>query len=301
MKIFDKKYRMWWIIGGGGLILLLLMMRGGSRSETSTQYVSGGPSEAAQIQMAQIGAGLQAQTNELRAMEYQASIARDVAYRELDTQMSLATIQATADSNTLNAQLSALQLQLGSQERITAVEADARKFEIDAYRDVTNTATTANYNMFVTQTQATSDMFAMQMQANMFGDQLQADMWNTAQMSQRDIELARITSSERVALDQGVTDRFALSSANKQNRSNNRTSLIGGIIGGALSLFSDVRAKDNIVQTGETADGIPLYEFDMNGSRRFGPMAQEVALYNPDLVRRDPSGYLVVDYSGIYQ
>lgn len=313
-KIFNKKNRIW-IIGGAILLVILFVVfsgRRGSSAGGSTQFVQTGPSEAAQVQMAQIGASLQAQQNELRAAEFQAGVMRDVAFAELETQLGLATISKSAGADELNAQLQALQIQSTTSQNLAAMETEARMFEIAAYRDVTNAATTANYNMFVTQTQANADMFAIQTQAtaDMFGQQiaaqirgqeLQFDYLNTETLVRRDIDLARVSSQERMFVEQQATERAAISGANKRNKSNNIWGTVGKIAGAVGAIFSDVRAKDNIKQIGETSKGVPLYEYDIGFERQIGVMAQELINYEPSLVSVSPSGLLVVDYSGVYE
>jgi len=291
IQIFEKKNRVW-LIGGAVVlaILLFFVMRGRAPQSSGggTQYVSSGPSEAAQIQMAQIGATLQGQQNELRALEFRGALERDVAMAQIQGELGLAGIQAQSNSETLAAQLSGLGLQLQAQQNIAQLETSARLAETAAFRDVTIAATNANY-----------DMFALQTQANLEGQRLQADTWNTSLLTQRDIEVARIGSSERIQLGQQGVDRSANSQANSTARRGQTLGFVGSVIGGIASIFSDVRAKSGIVQIGETTLGVPLYEYTINFNRQIGVMAQEIALYDPSLVRMHESGYLLVDYDGI--
>jgi hypothetical protein len=71
----------------------------------------------------------------------------------------------------------------------------------------------------------------------------------------------------------------------------------GSLIG---SMFSDERLKEHIEPIGELHDGqepLPIYEWSYKGDpeRHIGPMAQDVAETNPELVHRHPSGYLMLD------
>ncbi|HIG17797.1 MAG TPA: tail fiber domain-containing protein [Candidatus Handelsmanbacteria bacterium] len=69
-------------------------------------------------------------------------------------------------------------------------------------------------------------------------------------------------------------------------------------------LSSDIRLKENIERTGETASGIPIYRFDYKigqgpTGRYEGVMAQDLLELQPDAVAEMANGYLGVDYSRI--
>lgn len=73
----------------------------------------------------------------------------------------------------------------------------------------------------------------------------------------------------------------------------------------AMGMFSDSRAKENVVEVGRHPAGFNLYLFDYKAEfqaeagagRKFGVMAQEVAQIVPEAVMADESGYLRVDYA----
>jgi len=289
MKLFDKKNRIW-LIGGGVVlvILILIVSRGRPASGGGVQYVQSGPSEGAQLQMAAISAGLQQAQTQARAQEFSMLVQRDVAIGQLQNELSIAGINANVTSETLATQLAGLQVQLQGQQNLAQIEANARMAETAAYRDVTIAATNANF-----------DMFALQTQANLMSDQLQAEIWNTQILTNRDIEVQRIASQERVQLDDNVTTRYGIGQQSRTQRQGNTLGFVGSILGGIGRLFSDVRAKSGIVQIGETKLGVPLYEYTINFNRQVGVMAQELALYDPSLVRAHQSGMLTVDYAGI--
>jgi len=81
-----------------------------------------------------------------------------------------------------------------------------------------------------------------------------------------------------------------------RRQSNNN--LIGSIIGGAFSLFSDVRLKENIRHVGFSADGFALYEYSYIGSpeRHVGVMAGEVGHTG---AVSNYGGFSVVNYAGL--
>jgi hypothetical protein len=65
-------------------------------------------------------------------------------------------------------------------------------------------------------------------------------------------------------------------------------------------MFSDRRLKRRVKRVGTHADlGVGVYEYEMAGFPQRGVIAQEVAAVRPDLVKRHPSGYLMVDYGRV--
>jgi hypothetical protein len=75
--------------------------------------------------------------------------------------------------------------------------------------------------------------------------------------------------------------------------------MISGLtsMGGAAMKMSDRRLKSNIVLVGFTPGmGLPVYEYDINGARDRGVMADEVPAGARAL---HPSGYWMVDYSKV--
>lgn len=76
------------------------------------------------------------------------------------------------------------------------------------------------------------------------------------------------------------------------------SSIVGSVSNAAGtigSLFSDSRLKENIVYLGDDKNGNRIYEYNYKGSKtkRRGPMADDLAARNSDIVFRDPrSGFL---------
>ncbi len=66
-------------------------------------------------------------------------------------------------------------------------------------------------------------------------------------------------------------------------------------MGGGM-MKSDRRLKSNIVRIGTHPLGIGLYEYDLDGMRQRGVMADEVRAVKPSAVHRHASGYDMVDY-----
>ena len=76
-------------------------------------------------------------------------------------------------------------------------------------------------------------------------------------------------------------------------------SMLGAVGGAAISKYSDIRLKENIVRVGELPSGLAVYEFNFIGrdERERGVIAQEVMHVIPEAVIVDhDSGYLMVDY-----
>lgn len=68
---------------------------------------------------------------------------------------------------------------------------------------------------------------------------------------------------------------------------------------GSMVAFSDARLKSNIKKVAEHPTGVGVYEYDIFGRREVGVLAQELEKVRPELVSPHPSGFLMVDYSGL--
>lgn len=68
-----------------------------------------------------------------------------------------------------------------------------------------------------------------------------------------------------------------------------------GIMGAGMA-YSDRRLKSRIVRIGTHPSGIGWYEYDIDGMRQQGVMADEVLLVMPEAVVLMPDGYWAVDY-----
>lgn len=82
---------------------------------------------------------------------------------------------------------------------------------------------------------------------------------------------------------------------------NNTMSGLFSLGAAALPLmFSDRRLKSNIRRIGMHSAGVPLYAFDIFGSREIGVMADEVLTVRPHAVHIHSSGFLMVDYGALH-
>ena len=81
--------------------------------------------------------------------------------------------------------------------------------------------------------------------------------------------------------------------------------LLGSGLTAAATFFSDRRMKKDAKKVGETADGIPIYEFRYKGDKRkrgpkqVGVMAQDVEKVKPEAVVENAEGLKAVDYSKV--
>jgi hypothetical protein len=78
---------------------------------------------------------------------------------------------------------------------------------------------------------------------------------------------------------------------------------LGSIAGAGLVpggfLRSDIRLKSNIVKVGEHPKGFGIYEYDIDGYRERGVLAQEVEKIMPEAVMEHPDGYKMVNYGAL--
>jgi hypothetical protein len=72
---------------------------------------------------------------------------------------------------------------------------------------------------------------------------------------------------------------------------------LAGAVGSAgITKYSDRRLKSNIVRIGTHPLGIGIYEYDIDGSRQRGVMADEVLTVLPEAVLTGDDGYMMVNY-----
>ena len=100
-----------------------------------------------------------------------------------------------------------------------------------------------------------------------------------------------------------------LAASNAQNAAKNSFTSglmgLGGTLGGAAIIASDVRVKENIKYLGDLTNGLPFYEYEykpefkaIGGEGKFiGVMAQDVEKVMPEAVVEHPDGYKMVNYS----
>ena len=81
---------------------------------------------------------------------------------------------------------------------------------------------------------------------------------------------------------------------------NANMSALGNIAGSAMGMFlSDIRLKSNIERVGTHPLGIGVYEYDIDGHRERGVMAQEVLNVKPEAVLMGDDGFYMVNYGAL--
>jgi hypothetical protein len=71
-----------------------------------------------------------------------------------------------------------------------------------------------------------------------------------------------------------------------------------GTVGTAIAM-SDMRLKSNIERVGTHANGVGVYEYDIDGHRERGVMAQEVLQVKPEAVTMRDDGFYMVNYGAL--
>jgi hypothetical protein len=76
---------------------------------------------------------------------------------------------------------------------------------------------------------------------------------------------------------------------------------LGNVAGMAAGGYfaSDIRLKSNIERVGTHPLGVGIYEYDIDGHRERGVMAQEVMGVKPHAVHMHPDGYYMVNYEAL--
>ncbi len=104
----------------------------------------------------------------------------------------------------------------------------------------------------------------------------------------------------QAAQDQG---NYAMGLYGQQMAARNANmSALGNIAGSAMGMFSftsDIRLKSNIERVGTHPLGIGVYEYDIDGHRERGVMAQEVLNVKPEAVLMGDDGFYMVNYGAL--
>jgi hypothetical protein len=149
--------------------------------------------------------------------------------------------------------------------------------------------------------QATSDRYAVQ--ANLLGQQLEAEKATDIALIDAQTQQTQIWAGVQT----NATNKSA--SVEKKKSSN---SLIGGIIGGIASIFSDANLKYDIRPLGRDANGLAWYTFRylplaaeldnriVSGPVYTGVMAQELAGTRFAKAVGKRSGFLTVNYEALH-
>lgn len=115
-------------------------------------------------------------------------------------------------------------------------------------------------------------------------------------------ERARIDASLKAMADQRTENIYKTVDTGMQLYDTNQETKQEELkLATAMAAGSDIRIKEDIVHTGESPSGIPMYEFNYIGdSRRYrGTMAQDLLDTHPQAVTIGSNGYYAVYYDQI--
>lgn len=297
---FNKKKAL--IYGGGLVVVLLLIMlfrnaSGGGNSGTVTNVQAGtDPNVLASqtsLALAQIGAASSANQTAaqmtIAQQQIQADLAKsamtaDLTRYGIDAQTHQIDVQtaAAAASDARNADLQA-SVAKWTLDNAAQMQANNNAFQL-MYAANANASmeSIAEMNFQLSQTQIKSNenvtIASLESQASQLNSYLGAQTAMSESSDAKDVALAKIQSS-----------------TTKHGQS---TNLIGSIIGGALSIFSDESLKRDAVRLGTTREGIDVYGYRYNDSDNFtiGVMAQDVRAKAPHALGPIVEGKYTVNY-----
>jgi hypothetical protein len=278
-------------------------------------------------------AGIDAQLNQYAIdaqtaiQSMQASTSRDVQLATLSSterqQLAgingqIAVAQMTLDQATNNAQLQAnFQLQYAENANATQIslsqmQAQLVNNQLMANRDVTLAGLASqDYNAVINAGlqrdlgQMTTNIALANIAGNVQTAQINADSQLATTYSNNSTQTAIYASMTNAQVEQAriqatnQTEQARIASSTQKKSSSN--GLIGSIIGGALSIFSDPRLKTDIVLLDRESDGLGIYRYNYTGDAReyIGVMADEVALIRPHALGPVIDGYATVNYTAL--
>lgn len=278
------------ILGVGALILLYLVFSssGGGGGGTVVQAQGGGgtdPNEL-QAQTAITLAGIQAQ-----GQSQQISAQQDVANNQIAASLAAAQIGANSQDYVaaLGAAVQTSGIQSAENVSLAGIRSQVQLADISA--DVSSKQIAANVDMAQLASHTYEALAGYQNEQVMASYQTQRDV--TQINAWQNVQLAQISS------DTALQTAKVQASTEKKKSSN---SLLGGIVGGVLSIFSDERLKRDVTLIGQDASGRNWYHYNYkwdsaNAFPRRGVIAQEILRSDPDAVTEGPFGFLMVDYS----
>jgi hypothetical protein len=289
---FKKQNRIWLYIGVAlvGVILIFFFVRGSGGG--GAQVIQTGPSEGLQaenlraqtaLQQAQIAAGVQSAgiAAEMQALQFQGQVMAEMAGLEADTRLSLANMQQQTE-------LAAMQASLAAFETEMFTRRDIELAGIGAQENIQLATLSTQEAISIANIQGQLGMQQIAAESMIAQQGISAGLLANIERQRAEVDIARIDADTRQA-------QIAASS----QRSSQRTNLIGSIIGGAFSLFSDVRVKRNITWLGIRDDGLNVYSWEYaDGSKGAGVMAQEVQIAKPHAISQ-AGGYLTVNYEAL--
>lgn len=214
--------------------------------------------------------------------------------------LEIARLQAQADAARRADELALAEEELGVNYQLSVLDHN-RGMQADQL----------SYNLGIHQIDANTAQIGIAADVQRALAQLEAQTDQAQIAANRDMSLA-VTNAQVQINQQNTSAQVAMNSNNNRTaRRNSSNSLIGGIIGGITSLFSDARLKENIELSHiDAKTGLAWYRFNYSpwAQRRFGlPKARRLGVIAQDLldtryahtVTRDNTGYYRVNYAAI--
>jgi murein L,D-transpeptidase YcbB/YkuD len=288
------------IVIGGVVVIFVIFSNAGGGGVTT---VVSGPSDAqiaaeAQLQQLRIQAS---DANSLRQAQVQmAQFERDVDLANVSasleaiesnnaTSLQIETIRSTRDQALASLSAETAMRGFSAQETAARYAAETSANQTAAQLEATrlNTQAAVQVETLRNQTELRLGEIAGRNQEIA----LAVDERNTQALIGGAVTLAGIQGNNAINIARIEADAAKYSAkqqadAEKRKSSN---SLIGSVIGGIASIFSDERMKTNVSKVGvDPNNGLPLYTYQMNGEWRLGHMAQDVALAYPAAIVRGP-------------
>jgi hypothetical protein len=244
-----------------GAVVLIVMMRGGSSSGGGS--TSGGYSAdqvAAAQNMAQINAAQSSQAAQIQG------------------------------------QLAALTIQSNTALQLADIERDARSEELSITYQIAQLQSAENIQTMHFQSELAQAQMSSQLEA--LNAQLANQLANQALFVEGQVDLAQIAASVSIAALDAQTDiaqiyaNRDIATSNNQRRQN-RDGVLGGLLGGIIGLFCDIRIKDvhGCVSTAAclaAVDSMPLDRWSYTAGSvpaELGDRRQHVGTYAQDFYR----------------
>jgi hypothetical protein len=277
------------VIGGAALLFLYL-----HSTASSGAMVAAGPSGPTDAQVA-----FAAQS---QGLAYQASMAAgaqqfQLAYlqQEQAGQAQHDTVQAQLEALNINSSLDLAKFQTTAAQT-TALATMQNNLDIATLGANTQTSLAqlgAATQLGLAQITSTTSLGLAQQQANVIAKTLDTQQQLNAQNVQLQENLSSNASQTQISLAQ-------IQAGVQKKQSSN--SLIGGIIGGVLSIFSDERLKQDVTLLYRRADGVGVYRYRYRDEPVWykGLIAQDVQRVYPEHIH--PFGELLtVDYAALQE
>jgi hypothetical protein len=284
------------LIGGvviGGAVLLFIYMRGGfGGGQAAVASGASGPSQAdlayaAQGQQLSYQAAMQGSAQQFQLAYLQQEQAGSASHDAVQAQLETLNISSSLD-------LAKFQTNAAQTTALASMQQQLDIATLGANTQTELARLGAATQLGLTQITSQTQLGLAQDQANIVAKTLDTQLGMTAQNVQLQENLASKAAETQVSLAQ-------ISAGVQKKQSSN--SLIGGIIGGVLSIFSDENLKRDIALLYRRNDGVGVYRYryrDGDAKWYRGLIAQDVALIYPEHVVKE-GDFFKVNYDALWE